>query len=483
MSDLDLDRELRQAIKAGVDRSLEGWTFTPAMRQAVLERIEAEGEPAATPETPRRQSLKPVYWVAAAAAALILAVNLLPERPKDFSGGGAPEASSMASTETGEPSKAPRLLAQPGNAAPLNMSAPEIEDESDDPGVPGGSDALTMAMAPAAPVKLTLRIEELGGEAAEDEVTRSGELMLMAVKPKMLDIAVLPDGNVALLSSSSLRVVDRAGNVVAEEPLVQEPTALAYGSGAEPAVVSGNVVERFRADGQPAGSLELDGTPALVAVVADRTAVADESGVKVYAGEEQVLSLDGLRAEAIALADDGALAVLTGTPEPRLQVYAATGALMMEQAAEPDGSALAFLNGGTEVAAGSEVYDRSGILLWSFPFVPEHVANVGSGDLVLAWNAQSAALIRAGTGEPLWLAEAGSGTIVRAAAALDSDLAAVVVADETGAGVWVMDGTGAWRHAERLDEVPVDVAVTGGHLHILSADGLEVRSLSDEGAP
>lgn len=481
----DLDRELRQAIKAGVDRSLEGWTFTPAMRQAVLERIAAEGEPAATPDSSRRQSLKPAYWVAAAAAALILAVNLLPEGSQDLSSGAAPEAASMAESggATGETAQAPRLMAAPGSGAGMNLDVTDAQGKSGEVTQAPAPDAIAISMAAAQPVKLVLRIDELEPGAPTRGTTAEPPLMLMSVKPVMLDIAPLPDGNVALLNANALKVVDRSGNVVAEEPLEQQPTALAEGPAAEPAVVSGSVVARFSADGRPAGSLELEEAPALVAVASDRTAVADAGGVKVYAGDAQVFALTGMQAEAIALAEDGALAVLTGRPEPRLQVYAADGARMLDQAVDVDGTALAFLADGNQVAVGSGVYDRSGSHAWSFPFAPDRVVNTGGGSLVLAWNPQSAALLRAETGEPLWLAEAGSGMIVQAAAALDSDLAAVVAADEGGAGVWVIDAAGTWRHAERLDAVPVDVAVTGDHLHILATDGLEVRPLSAEETP
>lgn len=485
----DLDRELRQAIKAGVDRSLEGWTFTPAMRQAVLERIAAEKEPAATPDPPRRQSLRPVYWVTAAAAALILAVNLLPDRPGDLSGGSAPEAASTAITDRSGSSEL-RIMAAPGAGGELNLQTADAQSKSGETAPPEAPGAFTATMAPVEPVKLVLSLDELKTKSGSDDPTRGDTggtagappVMTMSVQPTMVDLTPLQDGKVAVLNSMALQVVDQAGNVLAEEPVAPEPTALADGPAGEPAVVSGNVVSRFRADGQPAGSLELDKAPARVAVAADRVAVADASGVKVYAGDVQVHVLDGLQAEAIALAEDGSLAVLTGMPRPRLQVYSSSLALMMEQDVEADGSALAFLAGGSRVAAGRQVYDRSGAHVWSFPFAPDEIVGTGSG-AVLAWNPQTAALVRAETGETLWLAEAAGGTILRATAALDNDLAAVVVGDDGSAGVWVIDAAGTWRHAEPLDAIPVDVAVTGDHLHILLTGGLEVRSLRDESDP
>ena len=79
----DFDKELRQLIKEDFDRSLAGWTFTPAMRQAVLDRVTREGEPEATPVSTLPRRLRPAYWVAAAAAAFVLAFNLWPRVASD----------------------------------------------------------------------------------------------------------------------------------------------------------------------------------------------------------------------------------------------------------------------------------------------------------------------------------------------------------------------------------------------------------------
>jgi len=485
----DLDRELRQAIQAEVERSLEGFTFTPEMRRAVLERIAAEEQPLATPAPARRTLLRPATWIVAAAAALVLAVKLWPDMPSGPRSGTAPESSSVAQTEsTGGASGAEAAADAAAETARTKNGAVQTQERN------GEAVALTAeplcalsALPPGEPVKLELKVKALyaagpeaqgAAQAESHESTGEPRVTVMSAAPAMLDLTVLSDGSVALLTSTSLRVVDQHGNVTAEEPLDYAPAAFADGAADGAVVVGDGVIARYGTGGQLSGVLATDSAPLQVSVAFDRTAVADADGVTVYAGDTQAFRLRGMRFDAITLAEDGALAGLSDTAgTPRLRVYDATGNQILDQTTA-GGSALAFLSGGSQVAAGSEVYDRtSGELLWTLPFAATHA--VAAGGHVLAWNAEAAALLEEATGQPLWVAEAGDGgVILNTVSSAGGDMAAVVAQSGEGVGVWVIDAEGAERYTELLSDVPVDVAIVGDHLHILTPAGLEVRSLS-----
>lgn len=528
----DIDKELRQVIKDEFDRSLAGWTFTPAMRKAVLERIASEGEPEATPVSSPLKGLRPAYWFAAAAAAFVLAVNLWPRMATEeplTTGSGAGVASvavpeeadsdSAAAAGGGESAGPFRTMTAPpqgrldalpevGEANLTAAGAPEGEAQVAASAAPG--DEIQAAAASSkgeargtvtSALKVSLRAEDLPAltdksrgtwhvylNLEDKSVALSGQIppaqdssvgAMEAASPAPLHVQPLPDGGVVVYGRSSVQVVDAHGNPVSETPIDQPPAAVVYGPAGESAVVTPDAVLRFTAEGRPAGALRVATVPELVAVNGDRTAVADPGGIRVYDADVPVLTLSGLRPSALALAPDGTLGLLTGSPrEPRLMLYDAGGQLLLDQPVAPDGEAFGFLADGRQVAVGSTVYDRTGHPVWRFPVAPAWMRTLAGGRGVLAWNLQQAVWVEPDSGAPVWLAEVVDGSILLASGSARGDLTAIVVAAADGPAMWVIDESGRQRHAERLSDWPVDVAVSDDRLLLLTAEGLKVRPLA-----
>lgn len=503
----DADKELRQWIKEEFDRSLAGWTFTPEMHRTVLERIAREEGPEATPVSAPPRRFRPAYWVAAAAAAFVLAVNLWPRvfmnQPQS---GSAPDAALMAAQESAPgaagaaPGEADRgdglriraVPAESGAGSPVQADL-SVTSKSEPPR------ALEPRALTLAPVRLTLSVAELpapvseergavftvraqdtsGSESAEAAAEEDGAALTMGAVPDVLDLHPLPNGNVAVIKRLSVQVVDEFGNLVSESPVEPEAVAVAVGPAGESAVVAADALIRLTAEGKPAGSVRLDAFPALVAVGGDRAAVADAHGVEVYDGGARVWTLPGLQPQALALAPDGALALLTGSPpDARLRIYAADGALQLDRPVAPEGAGFGFLGDGQLLAVGSAVYDRSGSERWRFPFAPARVSALAGGGSVLAWNSRQAARVLTDGGIPVWVAELTEGSIVRASGSAAGELVVVVAAADQGAAVWAIDPSGNQRHAERLSEIPVDATASGEHLLLLTPAGLQVRTLN-----
>lgn len=512
----DFDKELRQLIKEDFDRSLAGWTFTPAMRQAVLDRVTREGEPEATPVSTLPRRLRPAYWVAAAAAAFVLAFNLWPRVASDGpSSGYAPGMASRGAPESAPPAQDPLPEPTGGSELHVLMTAPTGSETGDAAIDPASADAAdfdtdhgtapeaggeagpgTVALAP---VKLVLRASDLAAPAEETRVsamtahitdTSGRELgdpqaegepvvrMMGASAPEPLDLNPLPNGNVVVYYSTSVQVVDAHGATVYEAPLEQAPAMVAFGPSGESALVTAGAVARFTAEGERAGSIQVDEMPALVTVSRDRTALAYANTVEVYHADDRVLALEGLRPHAMALAPDGALALLTGSPpDARLLLYDADGELLLDRPVAPDGEGFGFLADGRNVAVGSAVYDRAGQSLWRFPIAPARISALADGEDVLAWNLQQAALVKADDGTARWAAEVEAGSILQASGPARGDGVVLLTSDEEGAALWVIDESGTKRHSERLSDVPVDAAVSGEQLLLLTAEGLKVRPL------
>lgn len=500
----DTDKELRQLIKDEFDRSLAGWTFTPAMRQAVLDRIAGEGEPEATPVPTLSRRFRPAYWVAAAAAAFVLAINLWPRvstdgrltgTASDARSGGAPESAPGAEAAayglqaTGE---LQALGAAPGQSGTADLAEADAASTLKAGGVRALSAIspvrLTLSVAEVPDVfvverageKVSLHVSETTGRAlTQDGAEEAQAGATAAAVPDALDLNPLPDGNVVVVQRWAVKIVDQHGNPVAESPVEPEAAAVAEGPAGETVVVSSDALTLFTATGKPAELIGLDQYPSLVAVSGKRMAVANDGGVEVYEGGARALTLPRLQPRAMALAPDGALAVLTGSPpDARLLIYAADGSLLLDRPVAPDGEGFGFIGDGLQVAVGSVVYDRTGDERWHFPFAPARVTALADGVSVLAWNSRQAVRVLADGGTQVWMAEVTDADLVRASGSARGDLVVLVAAADDGAAVWVIDQGGNQRHAERLSRVPVDVTASGDRILLLNAEGLEVRPLN-----
>jgi len=282
-----------------------------------------------------------------------------------------------------------------------------------------------------------------------------------------------------VLTSDSVQVFTDEGALVTENALTEYPGPLATAPDGRIAVAAGTLLQFFTTQGQPDGSLKLDLPPAAVALGPDnRVAVADEYGANLYERSRFAMRLDGVKAASLAFANDGTLALLTqGEAERTLRLYAADGTAVAAQAVSGEGEGLAFTADGQQVIAGSQVFDRTGQLLWEVPFPPVRVAAFGSGDALLAWNHQVVSLFHSQDGAEVWSAEYPEGAIQQAAGSAAGDQVAVVGESAAGATVWVLQQDGTQRYAERLASAPVGLAIEGDSLILLTSQGLEVRTL------
>lgn len=502
MSD-PIDREISQAIKAASDRSLAGWTFTPEMRKAVLDQIAAEpAQPAAqTPLRPRRNLVRPLSWFAAAAAVLLVSFNLVPKMMNNNN-----PSADMAALKSGTTASAPESPAdRQRSAAAENASAEatalalsaepaEPDSSSDEPisalaapapapggGTPEDHGEVQMMVAQAGPRGSRIALVAPPADAGDEvgEAPANGTPITLMAAPTNLSVSSLPEGDYVVLTGTAVRVFDQEGALVTENALTNSPGLLATAPDGRIAVADGARVQTYGSNGQPAGSLELDAPPHAIALgPGERLAVAGESGTDLFTGSRFVARIDSVQAAALAFAGDGVLALLAQDGAGRsLRLYADDGTLLAAQPVPGDGQGLAFTADGQQIVAGSQVFDRSGQLLWEVPFPPVQAAAFGSGDALLVWSHQVVSLFHAQDGSAIWSADYPDGTILQAAGSAAGDRVAVVGESEIGASVWVLDETGAQRYAERLDRAPVGLAIAENNLILLTSSGVDVRTL------
>jgi len=431
--------------------------------------------------------------------------------------GGAPEsARTTARAPAGDPAEELKIMAvpldasadtAPGAAAAKQDAAPEVQVT----GVPDASGAAVQAEPDAGrgveafglsaeSVKVALRGDEIpaaadtargswmflqlddrgGAQVAEAPADETVSVQtLQATPPEVLDLNPLANGNVVVVNRALVQVVDAYGNRVVETAVDPAPSAVAFGPSGESAVVTSDAVLRFTAEGMLTGSIRQEETPALVAVSGDRTALADSEGIKVYVADSRALTLPGLQPSAMAMAPDGALALLTGSPQGvRLQIYSAEGQLNLDQAVVPEGEGFGFLAGGRLVAVGSALYDRNGGQTGRLPIAPSRVSDLAGGQGVLAWNSQQVARLEAGGATARWVAEVEDGSILQASGSARGDLVVILASTADGPALWVIDESGNRRYAERLAEWPADATAAGDQILLLTAEGLMVRNLN-----
>jgi|GEM_PF-3436625 len=488
------EQELRQALKGSTAKSLEGWEFSPAMRQAVLKRISEEEEEESPVQGPspaplrrtRRAIPQPVLWVAAAAAAFALVLNI-DWNPPVQSAKEAPQAPMAASTTMEAPSEA--TGAAPEEKAENQAGVPESAAtfKAQDATGTGQATALTdsfhaAATMPPNPARMILTVPAGAGLKAGPRSVDGGKVGLLAAMPSQvsnLDLAPLPGGDLLQLTTVSLRQVDVAGNIRWEQPLSESPMLLSN-AGSMTAVAAGQTVHLYSQAGQPEGILALTGPVYGLQVSRDnRVAVAAGDSVQVYSGPKLEFSTGPVSDATTTFAADGALAVLGREGEKRsLTLYGRDGAKLSQNSLSGEGMGLVFADQGQVVVAGGEAFHRSGQPLWRAPIVPNGAVGLGESGSVLLWDLHLVTLVNAQDGSERWSAEFTAGEIISVVASSSGDQVAILGSSPEGMVVWVLAQDGGQRFAELLPEGPADLAVEGDQLVLLMPAGLESRSLS-----
>lgn len=155
-----LDAILRRRIRESGAKELQDWEFTSAMQQQVLERLAREGESGAEerPHRAARRIARPLVWVAAAAAAVVLAISgdwgslRNPLQKQD----AAEESASSAPAATSAPlrtmkSSAQEDVMQSAGAAPHDAAKSSAPPESQQRADQDDNLRVSPAAAPAEP--------------------------------------------------------------------------------------------------------------------------------------------------------------------------------------------------------------------------------------------------------------------------------------------------------------------------------------------
>lgn len=343
MSD-GFDGELRQALKDSTAKSLEGWEFTPAMRQAVRERIAQEAPSEAPkqdlapqpapPTNPRRGLTRPLVWVAAAAAVLLFSLNMneLMDSPggarKESSTAGrgvAPESASQSTSKSqakqGE-SAGPATGAGEGNQTADLASRTDAADDTGDTEATGASGATALSSPETATFgRDTFAITEVDANMAA-EVSGQASLAGNAGTPFAV---VVPGGQPAkarlyLVAPNSVVRKDSTTSgemgigILAVKP-ASGMVSLGTSRGGLRAVLTTESVQMVDAQGEVAWERSLPASPHLVATASNgRTAVGVGSQLFFFTAEGGANGQLKLEAPAtnLSLGLNGRLAVVAG---------------------------------------------------------------------------------------------------------------------------------------------------------------------------
>lgn len=502
------DAEFKKALKESASKSLEGWEFTPSMRQAVLRRI-AEEE--ATPSAPvplkslRQMNTRPYLWMAAAAAAFVVAINLAgnsdrnghyaaksdvhspqtaPATQEVAQAAGAP-ASQEAARESGSVrSAAAGVAAVPQGAAESAATAAESKPE---PAVSATGQAQALAdtatAAPPAqnhPARIHLALPEgapvaLKAQPKQEEGAGFAAMVAPVERLSMVRIGA----NIAVRTQNSVQFLDASGNLIWEQPTGEGAGPLVAWNG-NVATTAGSELMIFNAEGRQVRNLTLPGAPEAIALSGDgRVAAIVGSKLVVFEGDRlQFQALNALQT-GLAFGPDGSLAaVLEEGGAAYLQLFGRDGSRLTRVKLKGWGLGITFAAGGDVILVGGEAFQRSGQPLWQIPFPTQEVFSLGPDGPVVARDAgQTIALLRPADGTQIWTAQHDGRQTLLTAVSDSGELLAVVASLEKGAAVWVLDQAGGLRYAEQLSAQPSGVSVQGETLYLLMPEGIQTRAL------
>lgn len=499
MSD-QFDAEIRRAVKESMGRTMQGLEFTPEMGRKVLERIRAEeGAPEGSAQRPfPRAMTRPLAWIAAAAAAFAMAMNmdgveLFQRQAKDS---GAMESLTTANSPTAPPSQtlsdATGTSSSPGPAP----STPAPAEETVTFTAPGAGRSGTAESQREGEVPLELPLPAADTKDGQPKSAKPDPAVAHINKgkgPEMGIVAMDASHRLSLTAASSDRVVElRSDGVFAYgahgEPLWErrfeggEPTGrLRIAGDGSMAVSAGARVYLLGADGAVRSTVTVPEFVTDIALGPDgRLAVAYGRSVAVYQGEKQAYALDGVDGPAMTFGPDGSLAVLSFGEKHVLTRYDQTGKQTAKLELTGDFSpALAYEPATALVLAGRQAVDVTGRVAWQLPLVPQGAAPMGTGGLVVAWDAATIVGVKATDGQELWraLVPNTEGGIARVAVSADGARVAILAHTGQGPMLWVLDQQGKLVYSEQLETMPVDMALAGRVLVLQNGDGLQVRQL------
>lgn len=438
------DEELRRAIKAGMQEEFKGLEFTPEMQRRVMERIRAEG--AGTGSSPRSSRgpavgrlLRPLAWTAAAAAALLVAINTGLD---GFQMTRQPPGGDLASTraERAAPAQAPgageaRMMQDSGRAAeqqaaPGAMNQPMVAEADgiakQASGVPEPQTVLVPPAEEAEPAEPEDQAELPADSvpAPEPDAPVGGDEE--AASPEVA-IAMLPEGEAAGLEHQGFLV---------SLPVPAVPKTSAAGMMLMAAPVEGDV-EAPAPDGRR------------VERVDQSVRLVDASGAVLWerslAGPEGPGQLAVSPSGRIAVSFGGELYILDSRGETEQLLHLPE--VPMEVAWAGDGLlAVADFSGVT-------VY-RDGAALWSAPLLGEGMAPFG--DLLLVWSGDQMAALDLPEGREVWRAvpEQPGAHFERVVVSPDGRLAALLAQLDGSWVLWVADAQGQVLLTEALPEEP-----------------------------
>lgn len=497
------DVEISRALKEGAVKSLEGFEFTPAMRAKVMDRIRSEA-----PEAPPakrfdvNRAVRPLAWVAVAAAAMVIVINTDLSRLPGF---GSAKKSEMKMETASAPAAAP---APPADNMAVAKSAPaEPKADSQQPrpteqqSTGGGNAAGTTptttatAVAPKAPEARQVATIELTAPTAANARSVSDAPLAFAPpagSPKMsvaaaaasnIGGAVPQEGEVLTLSPLGVKKVDLNNAVVWDRPLADltQQSVLATAPDGRAAVANGsNLIYLLNNRGELDLTIHGDATINQVAWSNDgRVASVEAKQVVVYGADsgKALFTVEAGEASQVAFTPDGTLAVYSArTPDTRtLTLLDAKGTEIANAQPAVAGAGLAVTPDGQVVVAGGQAYSRAGDALWQVPFKTEGLAVLG--DRIVAWDAHHVMTVDARTGSQTgWKAEwKGTAAINRVVTSPDGRYVVITAQAEDGALLWVLDRDGKVLLSEKLPQMPVDVGFAGAQIVLIEEGSVQYR--------
>jgi outer membrane protein assembly factor BamB len=532
------DVEISRALKKDTAESLQGWEFTPAMQAKVMQRIRAEAasdsaadEPPAPPA--RRRNLvdwaRPLSLVAAAAAALVLAVNV------NWSGGfGASSRESAATTDSAPPAEMAKTVPSGDKADNLELKTtqqgvvppvtpPAIDNSSNGAAanaVAIGSrpsneraESLAFALPIPAPAHQDAALTDtfraltappgLGKMAGATDPTPTveptdptppadgGELefnMATIAAVENVSGAVAEGGAVFTLTTTGLNYTSADMATVRDvslEELGFGSTVAVAADGKAAVVGTGNRVYLIDTDGTLMRTIARSEAIERVRWSTDgRLAVAEGKRIVVYradSGEAQFEVATGGPAE-IAFTPSGYLAVFArrpdGAPELALMDAKGTEVARLVQPAEA-GSGLTVAAGGRVVVAGGHAYSATWRSIWELPMKTSGVTALGD-EWVVGWNDKTVLNANVTDGKPVWEANwDGTGRITRVVASSGGKLMAILAETEEGPVLWVVEAGGKVRLTERLEQVPVEIGLSGDQVVMILPTAVQYRAIPE----
>lgn len=530
------DVEISRALKKETAESLQGWEFTPAMQAKVMQRIRAEAASDdstvdAPPAPPvRRRNLvdwaRPLGLVAAAAAAVVLAVNI------NWSGlgmGGVASKQNAPTTDSAPSAEMARAVPSSTNgeavtsSEPKQPDVPQVQGATVDPagsGAPANTgaasfqapsersrdvafalpmpapvekqealaDGFTALAAPGTAKMAATPAPEEPADPTDTTVRVEPEMGIAAIAAvENVSGAVADGGSVFTLTTYGLTFTSADMATVRDLSLegLDAVSIVSVAADGKTAVAGGGSLYLISAEGELKHTLHAEGAIRQVTWSQDgRVAVADGKRVVVYAGDtgEAQFEVAAVAEAELAFTPNGYLAVYTASPEgPHGLVLTDAKGNEVARINQPpeSGSGLAVAAGGRVVVAGGHAYSATWDSLWALPMTTTGVTALGA-ELVVGWDDKSVLNVNVADGSPVWKANwEGTGRITRVVSSPDGQLLAILAETEESPVLWVVESGGNVRLTERLEQTPVEIGLAGNQVVMILPTAVQYRAIPE----